>query len=71
MAGDISRLKLFTVNFIYVSQNHVCRNKFKFKLERIPKFIPDCLDTWVIVKVLNFFITVQTVFRDNATLIYS
>ena len=44
----------FIVNFIYVSQSYVCRNKFKFKVERIPKFIFDNCDSWVIVKVLNF-----------------
>ena len=55
MAGDISPLELsFNINFIYVSPNYVCRNKFKFKVERIPKFIFDCFDTWVIVKVINF-----------------
>ena len=52
MAGDISPLELFS------PQNYVCRNKFKFKTERIPKFIFDCFDTWVIVKVLNFFSTI-------------
>ena len=56
LAGDIS--SLFNVNFIYESQNYVCRNKFEFKVERIPKFTVDCFDTWVIVKVLNFFSTI-------------
>ena len=37
MAGDISPLELLlmSISFMYV---YVCRNKFKFKVKRIPKF---------------------------------
>ena len=38
--------------------------KIKFKVERISKFIFDYFDTQMIVKVLNFSSTIQTVLRD-------
>ena len=58
MAGDISPLELFLMSISFMHLKTVFRNKFKFKAERIPKFIFDCFDTWGIVKVLNFFSTI-------------
>ena len=58
MAGDISPLELFLISISFMHLKTVCRNKFKFKVERIPKFIFDCFDTWVLVKGLNFLSTI-------------
>ena len=71
MAGDISPLEhFFSVKFIYVSQNYVCRNKFKFKVEIIPKFIYDFFDTCMIVKV-TFSSIIYTILRNMTPFLYS
>ena len=58
MAGDISPPEPFSnVNFIgYLKTIYI--ETFKFKVDRIPKFFFAGFDTWVIVKVLNFFGTI-------------
>ena len=58
MRGDISPLELFLMSISFMYLKTVCRNKFKFKVGRISKFIFDCFDTWGIAKVLNFFSTI-------------
>ena len=47
MAGDISPLEL-----------HLKTMSAETNSKRIPKFIFDCYDIWVIAKVLSFFSTI-------------